>query len=171
MNDSDKKMLLIAGIPAAGKSHFCAWLAENHGFVHVDPERPGCLDELSITGAWGQALRDDDPTELLSALRALGPRVVLDWGFPPHRIDFVEELKEIGVALWWFDADHGRAREEVIGLRAGSQAALDIQMPAIQERSDHLRELFHPNIILVLDSAGRRMDSNDIWQAISRRTA
>jgi hypothetical protein len=44
-------------------------------------------------------------------------------------------------------------------------------MPAIQERSDHLRELFHPNIILVLDSAGRRMDSNDIWQAISRRTA
>jgi len=169
MNNSDKRMLLIAGIPAAGKSHFCAWLAEHHGFVHVDPERPGCLDELSITGAWGQALREDDPTELLSALRALGPRVVLDWGFPPHRIDFVEELKAIGVTLWWFDADHGRAREEFIRRRIVSQAALEIQMPAIQKRWDQLRELFHPNIIRVLDSAGQRLDSNDIWQEISQR--
>ena len=29
---------LIAGISATGKSHFGRWLAETHGFLHVDME-------------------------------------------------------------------------------------------------------------------------------------
>jgi hypothetical protein len=171
MNNTEHRLLLIAGIPAAGKSHFCGWLAQHHGFVHVDPEQEGRLEQLGIAEVWRRAFHDHDPGELLDALRALGPRVVLDWGFPPQLIYFAEELSENGVELWWFDADRRRARDEFIRRDTVPVAALDIQMLAVQEYWEAIRELFHPNIILVLDAEGMRMEPNAIWQTISGNAA
>lgn len=43
---------LISGIPASGKSSFCNWLEEKKGFLHLDVEKPGVLDQHGLALAW-----------------------------------------------------------------------------------------------------------------------
>ena len=60
------RRLFIAGVPATGKSLLGQWLAENHGYIHIDAERDGGadLDRVGIHNKW------DD---LISTGRACSP--------------------------------------------------------------------------------------------------
>ena len=168
MKNAEKgSLLLVAGIPASGKSHFCRWLAREHQFVHVDVEEHGRLAALGLERIWEETFSDDDPTNLIAALRALGPRVVLDWGFPPNWLHVVQDFKDSGADLWWFDADHGKARDEFVRRGTVPVAALDAQMNAIRSNWEDIRELFDPNILLVLGPDGRRMEPDAIWSTMT----
>jgi hypothetical protein len=52
----DKVQILIAGIPASGKSTFGKWLAKTHGFIHVDMELPqtdpSSLRAMGLESEW-----------------------------------------------------------------------------------------------------------------------
>src|SRR5216117_1257584 len=107
-------ILLISGVPAAGKSHFGAWLERSHSYLHLDVEREGRLAKYGLEDAWAACFNALQAEPLVSALMKLGPPVVLDWGFPPRWLSVVRLLKSAGVVIWWFDADHAAARKAFI---------------------------------------------------------
>ena len=139
--------------------------------MHIDPEQPGSLQELGLEAAWGNAFIEDDGTELVAAFRALGPRVVLDWGFPPEWLNIVEDFKQNGVELWWFDAPHAKAREEFIRRGIVPVEALVRQMEAIAEEWEEILNVFHPNVVAVIGEDGRRMEPEMVWQMIRSHVA
>jgi hypothetical protein len=160
--------ILIAGIPAAGKSTFCRWLSREHQYVHwefdqmlADPraypkEVEPLLEMICASGA-----------EQIEALtKQLPERLVIDWGFPPKNIGTVSVLKAAGFRIFWFDGDRARARQDYIARGTASIQMLDIQMPEIQEAWPQISALFRPNMIDVLRPDGQRMLANDIWRVI-----
>lgn len=128
---TETSLLLIAGIPATGKSHFGRWLRREHGYVHVDIDEISRLQNLGLAPALKACLQASNGAALVSALRALGTHVVLDWGFPPERLDVVREMKREGVEIWWFDGDRAEARKQFVARGTVPVSALDIQMQKI----------------------------------------
>jgi hypothetical protein len=69
-------LVLLSGRPGAGKTGFASWLAGRRGFVYVETD--------AEWGIWGplvcvQSLEAAFVTRNLA--RALGPNVVIEWGF------------------------------------------------------------------------------------------
>jgi hypothetical protein len=107
-------VLLVAGIPATGKSSFCRYLTREHGFTHYDLE---CWP----TGWPAPELRDvwnSSRPHFMSELRGRHLATALDWGFPPHCLNWVSELQGLGVQLVWFSGDPAKARR-LFELRGG----------------------------------------------------
>lgn len=84
-------LLLIAGLPGAGKSEYCKWLDRDHGHQRVEFDVQAQLRTsfAGLIGASGNAARARDAVRRLSEL---GPSVVLEWGLatddddPHHRM-------------------------------------------------------------------------------------
>jgi hypothetical protein len=119
-------VILLSGIPAAGKSTFARHLAREHGFAHYDLEcYPRGWPHPELKGMW-----DADRSTFLSHVRQFQERVVLDWGFPVSCVSWVEELRECGAKLVWFDGDIARARE-IFVQRGGIAATFEKQVADI----------------------------------------
>jgi len=100
-------ILLLSGVPAAGKSTFARHLARTYGFAHYDLEcYPRGWPHPELKAKW-----DSNRSDFLALLRKLHDRVVLDWGFPPTCYSWIEELRSQGVKLIWFDGDFAAARK------------------------------------------------------------
>jgi len=80
---SRRNLLLLSGIPAAGKSHFGRYLAREYGFAHYDLEcHPGGWPHPELKVIW-----DASRSAFLTELQNRHERIVLDWGFPPSAIE------------------------------------------------------------------------------------
>ena len=128
-------------------------------------------DSVTIQRVIELTFANEDVSRLVAALRALGPRVLLDWGFPPECLHLVEDLKERGVQLWWFNAQRGIAREEFIKRGTGHVADFDHQMDEIEMLREDIDEAFKPHVLTVLSADGRRMAPAEIWQQVSSHAA
>jgi len=166
-----KATILLAGIPAPGKSFFGTWLSDQQHFVHVDVESPGRLQSLGLDVAWQRMFEQHTAGPFVEVIGNLGPRVVLDWGFRPDWLHLVEDIRDSGVQLWWFDGDRKRARQEFVNRGTGSLADFDHQMAQIGFLWDDILEAFQPNILQVLDSAGIRMAPGEVWRHIIEHAA
>jgi hypothetical protein len=87
-------IVLLAGVPAAGKLYFGQWLEKHHGFLHLDVEKDGRLVLLGLDGAWNQCFQAGDVKPFVAALRGMGRSVIVNWGFPPSWLSVVRGLKE-----------------------------------------------------------------------------
>ena len=162
------RLLLIAGMPATGKTHFGEWLEAERGYVHVDAEVHGHLERVGVHGLWNGARETGDATALASALRSLANPVVINWGFPPPCLPFVCALKDAGFVLWWFDAQVALSRSEYI--RAGRPIhAFDTQVSAIGAARQVIEAAFTPNIITTLKANAVRLTPATIFDAICKR--
>jgi hypothetical protein len=103
----EQVLILLAGIPATGKSEFARYLAREHGFAHYDLEcYPRGWPHPELKQTW-----DADRTAFVSQLRKHHDSVALDWGFPTTCLPWVLELQKSGVRLVWFAGDIDRARQ------------------------------------------------------------
>ncbi len=123
----EESLILLTGVPAAGKSTFGRYLARAHGFAHYDLEchsRGWPHPELKAT--W-----ETSRQAFVAQLKERHKRVALDWGFPIHCLPIGDELRAQGVRLIWFDGDRNRARS-VFQERGGlAVTAFDVQVAAI----------------------------------------
>jgi len=107
MNVPEECFLLLAGIPAVGKSSFGRYLAREHAFAHYDLEcHPRGWPHPEQKRLW-----DSSRKAFIAKLKTLHKRVALDWGFPANVVLWVDELLAEGVQLIWFEADIAKARE------------------------------------------------------------
>ena len=92
------KKLLITGIPGTGKTTVGDYLQDKFGYIHIDAE---------------DRFRKESKFGLTDAHRK-DKSVVITWGFPPElkAIGTINQLKQNGFKLIWFDGDREQARRE-----------------------------------------------------------
>jgi hypothetical protein len=102
-----KSLLLLSGIPAAGKSSFGRYLAREYDFAHYDLEcYPRGWPHRDLKPIW-----ESSRANFVAQLKVLHERIVLDWGFPATHVPWIKELLATGVRLVWFTADIDHARK------------------------------------------------------------
>lgn len=158
-------LLFLAGIPASGKSHFGQWLQATHDYLHIDAELPGQLDVHGLHQTWDAGIAQTNAQAFVEAVRALGRSVVLNWGFPPNCLPFIRSLGSTGFTLWWFDADLSAARS-AYGEIGRPVEIFDRQIANIRVRWPAIHDVFAPNIINTLDSAGARRREDEVLRII-----
>jgi hypothetical protein len=138
--------ILVAGIPASGKTSYSAWLEREQGFLHLD------LDELEKGNGTEKNLdlRDclrHSAERFLRVVSEVPQPIVLDWGFPPTLLTLADCLNQNGFAIWWFDGDRQVARESFIRRATVPIDAFDIQMKSIEEYWQRIQNVFDENLI------------------------
>jgi len=100
MSDHD---LFVAGVPATGESWLGQWLAQEHGYVHIDAERVGGedFDRAGIHSEWDYLISTGRAAKFVEALARLSKPVVIDWGFPTWLLYVIRALQAEGVQAWW----------------------------------------------------------------------
>ncbi len=169
----NSKRLFVAGVPATGKSYFGNWLEKHHGYVHFDPEQNSRLTEKGLNSAWHN-IATTGAIGLFSYLVSRIPEpVVLNWGFPPARIEAVDAIKACGFTLCWLDGDWDTARAEFIERNKRSAPekrisveCFDIQRNAVLAKWSRIEDLFGANVIGVLTRDGSRLAPELIYDRI-----
>lgn len=117
-----RKLILLTGIPATGKTTLGNYLKNNHGFKHIDFEDAISLNQFA-----------KDPDTFLESL-AKEDKVVISWGFCPDEIQtpMVIYLKTKEFNLFWLDGDHVSALREYIRRNTGAKSAFYYQMFRIE---------------------------------------
>jgi hypothetical protein len=146
--------LLLCGIPASGKSTFGQWLADNRGFLFLDAEKPGSLEQVGLRPHWNSMfVPGASVLPFVQALQQLGSPIALDWGFPPSCLSVVKALKLAGFELWWFDGDPAAARQSFITRNTVPVGCLDVQMQNIDNSWQDIQSVFDSHMIETI-SAG-----------------
>jgi hypothetical protein len=128
----NRRIVLLTGIPASGKSTYGRWLESTKGFLYVDIENGG-LEPAGLSSHWKAMFGPNGSTSsFVAALNQMGRPIILDWGFPPHCLPIVESLKYAGVEVWWFDGERNAARNSFVQRGTVSVQCLDVQMGGIE---------------------------------------
>jgi hypothetical protein len=155
--------LLIAGLPGAGKSHFCRWLAAHHDFAHVETDRDPIINGLVAP----------DTHAVLSAVAAVKGRaaaVVLEWGFRPVFLHQVRTVIGAGFVPWWFGGSEAAARRSYrqrVGGDRGAMQAFETQLSAIQANWASIAEVFAGRILPAVDLGPTYMPPDEIYKLIT----
>jgi len=148
-----RRRLLIAGVPASGKTTVGRYLGKEKGFLHIDFEdRNPLWNELLVV----------NPASLIDDLLSHERDLVVTWGFPPEikSIRVVNLFKEKGFTLIWFDGDRKAALREFLHREGGEPRAFREQINGI--RRARVVEKIEPEIMNTFDPAGRFRDLSQI---------
>src|SRR5258708_28146469 len=122
-------LLIVAGIPGTGKSTFCRFLADHHGFAFYEVDR---IRQWQDRAVW-EELFGRSRSEFAARFRELHPKgAVLEWGFSPEQVPLVRELIEAGMRPIWFAGDHSRARELFVARGTVPTDLFDLQVRQIK---------------------------------------
>lgn len=114
-------LLIIAGIPGTGKTTFGNFL-ETKGYLHLDMEEGHRTSKIL-----------DDPEGFIKTNLPSDKNAVLTWGFSPDQetIDLVNQLRDFGFRVFWFDGDRKLARQASLNRPDFSEEVLRQQMEAL----------------------------------------
>jgi chloramphenicol 3-O-phosphotransferase len=101
-------LMILWGVPGAGKSTFARWLADNKGFMHVDTDAVvmGRGKPTALTNAWQRAFtRATAPAAFVEKVAGHGHPVVAEYGLwaDAGNIALLKDLERLGAEPWWFD--------------------------------------------------------------------
>ena len=98
-------------------------------------------------------------------MRALGPDVIVEWGFKVALLGCVRYLRAAGLESWWFDGDEMAARQGYINRRGDSPEAMrayQVQVDEIQAAWPQLERFYGDHIIRTVSAGPTYMIPNDI---------
>jgi hypothetical protein len=140
------RQLLVTGIPGTGKTTVGDYLAAEHGFDHLDFEKPATLVRFFGRSETGFRSEHD-------ALARAGRSVIVTWGFvPTAQLAAVLFMRELGFEWVWFDGNRDAARRAFCRRGTVPEAALDVQLAAIDQHID--LEQLRPRLLNTFDTAG-----------------
>jgi hypothetical protein len=138
-------LILLSGRPGSGKTSYGSWLAEQRGFVHIDTD-------FRWT-EWGPLIcveNLDQAVMTRNRTRALGPDVIIEWGFRPALLRCVRLLRSAGFDSWWLDGDEAGSRHGFMTREGDSEevvAAYTAQVDAIEAARTKLEKFYGDHII------------------------
>jgi adenylate kinase family enzyme len=148
------KRILIAGVPATGKTTIGNYLRDNSNFRHFDVESEESNPNINQLGKLFWGLEVD---KFLEQVEENGKNIVITWGFVcdhPHSLNIIKALQEKGFEFIWFYADEPIARFAFLRRGTGDIQDFDIQMERIKKLD--LAIFNKPTIITTLDKNGRK---------------
>ncbi len=168
VNEKNFDILFVAGVPATGKSWLGKWLAEQHGYLHINAERDSGVDfdRAGIHGEWDELIMTQRATRFVEAIRRLARPVILDWGFPTRLLEVVRALQAEGVRVWWFRAEHDMARLAFIARGGIDPRCFDRQMADIKHDWVRITSVFGARIVDGLHPNGSQRTPQEIWAKI-----
>src|SRR5262245_29402081 len=99
-------LYLISGMPASGKTHFCQWLVERHGYRHFEFDTdPGVRAHIAglftqeRIGVESSVICKSIENGLIPFLSPDAVPTVLEFGFRPHCLPLVSLLKASGFSV------------------------------------------------------------------------
>ena len=153
-------LVLLSGQPGTGKTAFANWLTENRGFVHVETDA-----EWNTWGPLVSVQGLEKAIETRNRARALGPDVIVEWGFKVALLGCVRYLRASGFESWWFDGEEEAARQGYIRRRGDSHSvmtAYQVQVNEIQAAWPQLERFYGDHIIRTVGAGPTYMPPNDI---------
>lgn len=164
MNNQHTKLVLISGVPGAGKSTYGRWLQQEKGFVYWDLEHETLEMAANRTGFYIGT--GNDIGSLLNVIKEKGLTLIIDWGFPatPEYIAQVRALIHAGFKTWWFDGDREATKQSFIK-RSGYEAlpAFNLQMERIQNNWAEIQGIFQGNIIVNIMAGPNYLNPNEAF--------
>jgi hypothetical protein len=161
-------LLLISGLPGAGKSCYCRWLAEEHNYVHwgTDAKWDEWRQLISVRPNLASA------TAICNAVRRLGTNVAVEWGYSPGNLPLVKLLGQTGFELWWFAGDEEAARQSWL-LRPVvlDQVLFDTQMAAIHKAWPSIEAAYPGRVLETVTPGPIYMDNAEIYRQMFRPPA
>jgi DNA polymerase III delta prime subunit len=162
MRIPDDIVLLLSGVPATGKSSFARALARDHNFTHYDLEcYPQGWPDPCLKVIW-----DADPARFVAAVKANHRRVALDWGFPVRCLPIVQELRDAGAQLFWFNGEREVARRVFVQRGGIAVANFDTQLAATQDAQ--YPWILNCPVVETLAADGTFLSQSEIEQAVFR---
>jgi hypothetical protein len=163
------ELLFLAGVPATGKSWLGSWLAETHGYVHMDAERDGGRDfhTAGIHTQWERLIQTGWAAEFVQALATVNKPVVLNWGFPTRFLHVTDALKAAGMRLVWLTGERVQARAAFVRRGGIDPRLFDQQMDFIERDWPHITRVFAGGIVPGLHTDGSQRHPENIWQDIA----
>lgn len=152
------KFWFITGVPGTGKTTIGNYLADNHGFKHLDVE---------------VVLQSPNPAEIIQQTIKEAQNndsdLVITWGFQPGSDDqTVIAIKNLNAKLIWFDGNREAAKRAFIKRGGVSIDLLDIQMGRIN--SVNIIETFNPISFNTFDDNGEFLDKAEIVKQLTELT-
>src|SRR2546430_6867321 len=138
----EPRLLLLCGLPAAGKTILARELADAYGAVRLNPDEWESALDVDPFDEGFQARLEAAFWELTQRLLVLGTSVVLEWGFwaRSERDEKREAARRLGVAveLRFLDPPY----EELVRRVVARQTAGGI--PITQSHMESHRRIFQP---------------------------
>jgi hypothetical protein len=160
--------LFVAGVPATGKSWLGTWLAERHGYVHIDAEKDegADFDRAGVHREWDELISTGRATRFIRAIRDLPKPVVVNWGFRTRYLYVVRALQVEGVRTWWIHAEPNLARQAFVKRGTIDPVYFDRQMANIEREWLLIKFVFEPRIIEGLRPDGSQRAPEELWRDI-----
>lgn len=120
-------------------------MAAERGYVYIETD-----DEWST---WGQLLCVQSHEQAVVArnrVRALGPNVLIEWGFAVQLLNCVRRLRIVGFDAWWLDGDETATRQGYIERRGNAPDTMklyQLQVDGIQGAWPKLERFYGGHII------------------------
>jgi adenylate kinase family enzyme len=154
-----RKLILITGIPASGKTTYGNAFATQFGFVHYDLEDEEIRNRFS-TG----------PAQFIDSILQTKRNVVVTWGFFPdaHQVGLVKQFEAKGFQLIWFDGNRPAALRKFIDRGYPIEALFHLQIGRIEVSK--VIERIAPTIINPFDDNGQFRDAAVILREIEKGT-
>jgi hypothetical protein len=92
-------LLLIAGIPASGKTYYSEWLESKKGFIYIDVDKDPSMRFAGLELEWQYCRQTCDASRFRDKLLQRPQPIVLEWGFPPRFLPIIEALKLKGFSI------------------------------------------------------------------------
>jgi len=105
------RVLILWGVPGAGKTTFADWLVDNKGFIRIDSDLGGAGNSKPAM-AWRAFLnRSGTPETFMKVAGYSQQPIVLELGMYATlgAIELLEQLRQAGSEVWWFDGDRDEA--------------------------------------------------------------
>jgi hypothetical protein len=145
------------------------WLAEEHGYVHIDAEKAGGadFDRVGAHNEWDELISTGRATKFVRAIGRSRNSVVVNWGFPTRYLYVVSALQAEGVHTWWFHAQRNLARQAFVARGGIDPVYFDRQMADIEREWLLIESVFRPRIVVGLRSDGSQRTPEEIWREVS----
>lgn len=158
MKKNDRKIItkkiIVAGVPATGKTTIGNYLKEKFNFRHFDVESDEANPDVSIIGKLFWELEID---KFLEQIEKDGKDIVITWGFvcdDQRSLIILNMLQKKGFKFIWFYAEEPVARVAFLERGTGNIQDFNRQMDRIKKLN--LSIFSDPIIITTLDRTGRK---------------